>query len=71
MSTRTMPIFLAFFAMGFGDAVGTLVGFARAEYQLSGFMAGLLPFFGLIAFAIFSVPGGVLMDRKGKREATA
>jgi fucose permease len=49
------------------DAVGTLVGFAKEEYQLSGFMAGLLPFFGFIAFAIFSVPGGVLMDRKGKK----
>jgi len=67
MSLRTMPIFFAFFVMGFVDAVGTLVGFAREEYQLSGLMAGLLPFFGLIAFAIFSVPGGVLMDRKGKK----
>jgi fucose permease len=62
-----MPIFFAFFVMGFVDAVGTLVGFAREEYQLSGFMAGLLPFFGFIAFALFSVPGGVLMDRKGKK----
>jgi fucose permease len=67
MSIRTLPIFFAFFVMGFGDAVGTLVGFARQEYQLSGVMAGLLPFFGLIAFALFSVPGGVLMDRKGKK----
>jgi FHS family L-fucose permease-like MFS transporter len=64
---RTTPIFFAFFVMGFVDAVGTLVGFAKDEYQLSGFMAGLLPFFGFIAFALFSVPGGVLMDRKGKK----
>ena len=67
MSMRTTPIFFAFFVMGFVDAVGTLVGFAKEEYQLSGFMAGLLPFFGFIAFALFSVPGGVLMDRKGKK----
>ncbi len=67
MKLRTMPIFFAFFVMGFVDAVGTLVGFAKEEYQLSGFMAGLLPFFGFIAFAIFSVPGGVLMDKKGKK----
>ena len=67
MSLRTTPIFFAFFVMGFVDAVGTLVGFAKEEYQLSGVMAGLLPFFGLIAFALFSVPGGVLMDRKGKK----
>ena len=67
MKLRTMPIFFAFFVMGFVDAVGTLVGFAKDEYQLSGFMAGLLPFFGFIAFALFSVPGGVLMDKKGKK----
>lgn len=67
MSMRTTPIFFAFFVMGFVDAVGTLVGFAKEEYQLSGFMAGLLPFFGFVAFALFSVPGGVLMDRKGKK----
>ncbi len=67
MSPRTLPIFFAFFVMGFVDAVGTLVGFAKEEYQLSGFMAGLLPFFGFVAFALFSVPGGVLMDRKGKK----
>jgi len=67
MRLRTLPIFFAFFVMGFVDAVGTLVGFAKDEYQLSGFMAGLLPFFGFIAFALFSVPGGVLMDKKGKK----
>ena len=67
MRLRTLPIFFAFFVMGFVDAVGTLVGFAKEEYQLSGFMAGLLPFFGFIAFALFSVPGGVLMDKKGKK----
>jgi FHS family L-fucose permease-like MFS transporter len=67
MRLRTLPIFFAFFVMGFVDAVGTLVGFAKNEYQLSGFMAGLLPFFGFIAFALFSVPGGVLMDKKGKK----
>ena len=68
MKLRTMPIFFAFFVMGFVDAVGTLVGFAKEEYQLSGFMAGLLPFFGFIAFALVSVPGGVLMDKKGKKQ---
>ena len=67
MRLRTLPIFVAFFVMGFVDAVGTLVGFAREQYHLSGFMAGLLPFFGFIAFALFSVPGGVLMDKRGKK----
>ena len=63
----TLPIFLAFFVMGFVDAVGTLVGFAKTEFRLTGAEAGLLPFFGFVAFALFSVPAGVLADRRGKR----
>jgi FHS family L-fucose permease-like MFS transporter len=67
MKPRTLPIFLAFFVMGFVDAVGTLVGFAEKEFHLSGGEAGLLPFCGFIAFALFSVPAGVLADRRGKK----
>lgn len=64
---RALPIFLAFFVMGFVDAVGTLVGFAKTEFRLTGAEAGLLPFFGFVAFALFSVPAGVVADRRGKR----
>jgi FHS family L-fucose permease-like MFS transporter len=64
---RTLPIFLCFFVMGFVDAVGTLVGFAEKEFRLSGAQAGLLPFFGFIAFALLSVPAGVVADRRGKK----
>jgi FHS family L-fucose permease-like MFS transporter len=67
VKARTLPIFLAFFVMGFVDAVGTLVGFAEKEFHLSGGEAGLLPFCGFIAFALFSVPAGVLADRRGKK----
>jgi MFS transporter, FHS family, L-fucose permease len=66
-TSRAMPIFLAFFVMGFVDAVGTLVGFAKTEFHLTGAEAGLLPFFGFVAFALFSVPAGVIADRQGKR----
>ena len=66
-SVRALPIFLAFFVMGFVDAVGTLVGFAKTEFRLTGAEAGLLPFFGFVAFALFSVPAGVVADRRGKR----
>jgi MFS transporter, FHS family, L-fucose permease len=64
---RTLPIFLCFFVMGFVDAVGTLVGFAQRDFHLTGAQAGLLPFFGFIAFALFSVPAGVVADRQGKK----
>jgi len=61
------PIFLTFFVMGFGDAVGTLVGFVQKEFSIAPSLAGLLPFFGFLAYAIFSVPIGILQDRKGKK----
>jgi len=67
MRLRTLPIFLAFFAMGFVDAMGPLASTIQRQYQLSGFMAGLLPAFAFVAFAIFSVPGGVLAARIGKK----
>ncbi len=67
MKFRVLPVFLAFFVMGFVDAVGTLVGFAKKEFAISGAQAGLLPFFGFVAFALFSVPAGVLAARYGKR----
>src|SRR5512145_1411525 len=69
MKLKTVPIFLAFFAMGFADAVGPLAGTIKSDpqFQLSGFMVGLLPAFTFIAFALLSVPGGVLAARIGKR----
>ena len=67
MKLRTIPIFLVFFIMGFGDAVGTLVGFVTREFNLSPAVAGLLPFFGFLAFGLFSVPLGILADKKGQK----
>jgi fucose permease len=67
MRLRTLPIFLAFLAMGFGDAVGPFVGLARDEFQLSNAVASLIPFVGFSMFGLLSVPVGVLQDRRGKK----
>ena len=67
MNLRSLPIFLAFFVMGFVNSVGALVGYAREQFHLTGLEAGLLPFFGFAAFALASVPAGVLVDRRGKK----
>lgn len=64
---RAVPVFLAFLAMGFGDAAGPFVGAARQQFHLSNFAAQLIPFTGFIMFGVLSVPMGVLQDRKGKR----
>ena len=65
---KTLPIFLAFLVMGVADAMGPMSDAVKTQYQLSNVMATLLSFFVFIAFAVFSVPGGVLAGRIGKKK---
>jgi fucose permease len=65
---RTLPIFLAFFLMGLADAMGPMSDAVGKEYQISKFLSTLMPFFVFIAFAVFSVPGGLLAARIGKKK---
>jgi fucose permease len=64
---RAVPVFLAFLAMGFGDAAGPFVGAARQQFHLSNFAAQLITFTGFIMFGVLSVPMGVFQDKRGKR----
>ncbi len=68
MRLQTLPIFLAFFLMGLADAMAPLSDGVKREYALSNVVATLLPFFVYIAFAIFSLPGGLLAARIGKKK---
>jgi len=65
---KTLPIFLVFLMMGVADAMGPMSNAVKNQYQLSNVMATLLPFFVFIAFAVFSVPGGLLAGRIGKKK---
>jgi MFS transporter, FHS family, L-fucose permease len=65
---RTLPIFLAFFLMGLADAMGPNADRVKNAYQISNVMSTLLPFVVFIAFALFSVPGGVLAARIGRKK---
>ncbi|HEY5914314.1 MAG TPA: MFS transporter [Verrucomicrobiae bacterium] len=65
---KTLPIFLAFFLMGLADAMGPMSNAVKDQYQLSNVMSTLLSFFVFIAFAVFSVPGGLLAARIGKKK---
>ncbi len=67
MKFKTFPIFLAFLVMGIADAMGPMASAVEKNYELSAVMATLLTFFVFIAFAVFSVPGGVLAARIGKK----
>ncbi len=65
--SRTLPVYLAFLCMGFGDVVGPLTSQVQNEYSLSNFSAGLVTFMGLIMFGLLSIPMGIFQDRKGKK----
>ena len=65
--TSAFPVFLAFLAMGFGDAVGPFVSLAKQQFALSNFTAQLVSFTGFLMFGILSVPMGVFQDRRGKK----
>jgi fucose permease len=67
MRLRTLPVFMTFFVMGVADAMGPMADAVRRDFQLSNVLSTLLPFFVFIAFAVFSVPGGVLGARIGKK----
>jgi fucose permease len=67
MRLRTLPVFLAFLAMGFADAVGPFVSLAKNEFQLSNTVASLIPFVGFSMFGLLSVPVGVFQDKRGKK----
>jgi fucose permease len=67
MSFKTVPIFLAFMAMGIADAMGPMSDAVKNQFHISNVMATLMSFFVFIAFAIFSVPCGVLAARIGKK----
>ena len=67
MRLRTLPVFLAFLAMGFADAVGPFVSLAKKEFQLTNTVASLIPFVGFVMFGLLSIPMGVFQDKRGKK----
>jgi len=68
MRLQILPIFLTFFLMGFADAMSPMSDYVKKQYDLSNLVATLLSFFVFIAFAIFSLPGGLLAARIGKKK---
>ncbi len=67
----SIPVFMAFLCMGFGDAVGPFVGLAKTEFSLSNAMAQMIPFVGFAMFGLLSVPMGIYQDKAGKKRVLA
>ena len=64
---KAFPVFMAFLAMGFVDAVGPFVSLAQREFQLSATIASLIPLIGLGMFGLLSIPAGILQQHRGKQ----
>jgi fucose permease len=67
MNKKTLPIFLAFLCMGFGDVISPLTSLLQQTYHLSNLLAGFVTFMGLIMFGVLSIPLGIYQDKKGKK----
>lgn len=61
-------IFLAFLAMGFGDASGQLVSVVEKAFEVSPFQASFISFAGMIMFGVLSIPMGVVQSKIGKKK---
>lgn len=67
VGVKSIPVFLAFLCMGFGDAVGPLVSLVEDSFSLTNFQAQLISLSGFIMFGLLSIPLGLLQDKKGKK----
>jgi MFS transporter, FHS family, L-fucose permease len=67
MTFKAIPVYLAFLAMGFVDAVGPFMSLAKNEFLLSTAVASLIPFVGLSMFGLLSIPAGILQSRYGEK----
>jgi fucose permease len=64
---KTLPVFMAFYVMGFGDIVGVATSYTKLEFGLSNTLTQLLTMLAFVWFALLSVPVGVFQDKKGKK----
>lgn len=62
-----IPVFIAFFVMGFVDIVGVSTSYVKNDFHLSDTLSNLLPMMVFIWFAICSLPIGILMGHIGRR----
>ena len=65
--SRMLPVFIAFYCMGFIDIVGTAVNLASIDFKLDATLMQFLTFMIFVWFFIFSIPTGIVQDRLGKK----
>lgn len=64
---KLLPVLFSFFVMGFCDVVGISTSYAKADFNLSETVAGLIPSMVFIWFLILSVPSAMVMNKLGRK----
>lgn len=62
-----LPLFFAFFVMGFCDVIGVTTSYMKDSFGLSEAVAGFLPSVLFIWFLLLSIPVGSIMNRVGRK----
>ena len=63
-----LPVFLAFFIMGFCDIIGKASDYIKADFHLSDGVTGFLPSMVFIWFLVFAIPTSALMNKLGRKK---
>jgi len=64
---KTLPVFMAFYVMGFGDIVGLATDYAQRDFGLSSSITQVLTLMAFVWFFLLSVPVGVFQDKNSKK----
>ena len=64
---KVLPVFVAFYCMGFVDIVGTAVNYACEDFELTESTMQFLTSMIFIWFFVFSIPTGIFQSKYGKK----
>jgi fucose permease len=64
---KILPVFFAFYAMGFLEIVGVATGYIQSEFGLSDTQKQLFTMMIFVWFALLSIPVGIFQNKRGKK----
>ena len=62
-----LPVMFGFFIMGFVDLIGTAINYVKVDFSLNDSTANLLSLSCFLWFLVLSIPTGILMNRRGRK----
>ena len=65
--SAVLPVMFGFFIMGIVDLIGTAINYVKVDFNLNDTTANLLSLSCFLWFLILSIPTGILMNRRGRK----